>query len=86
MRDEPRIPLGSDYLLRDNVTADDNKQSRNMCDHSRTVRYGYPRPRLVVGPTVDHIHATVGSKTWNPHHPPMFERVILENPVQLLNM
>ena len=24
-RHEPRIPLGSDYLSRDNVTADDNK-------------------------------------------------------------
>ena len=47
-RDEPPIPSGSDYLSRDNVAADDNKQSRNMGDHSRTTRYGYPRPRRIV--------------------------------------
>ena len=38
-----------------------------MCDHSRTIRYGYPRPWRMVGPTLDHIHAAVGSRTWNPH-------------------
>ena len=37
-----------------------------MGDHSRTIRYGYPRPRRMVRPTLDHIHAT-GSRTWNPH-------------------
>ena len=40
------------------VTTDDNKYSRNMGDHSRTIRYGYPRPRRMVGPTRDNIHAT----------------------------
>ena len=28
----------------------------------------------MVGPTRDNIHATVGSITWNPNRPPMFER------------
>ena len=85
-RHEPRILFGGNYLSRDIVTTDDNKYSRNMGEHSRTIRYGYPRPRRMVGPTRDNIHATVGSRTWNPHSPPMFERVILENPVQLFNI
>ena len=42
-----------------------------MCDHSRTIRYGYPRPRRMVGPTLDHIHATVGAGTCNPQLPSM---------------
>ena len=35
-------------------------------DHSRAIRYGYPRPQRMVGLTLDNIHATVGSRTWNP--------------------
>ena len=66
-RHEPRIPFGGDFVSRDNVTADDNKSSRIMGDHSRTIRHGYPRPRRMVGPALDNIHATVGSITWNPH-------------------
>ena len=36
-RREPWIHFGSDELSQDNVTADDNKESTNIGDHSRIV-------------------------------------------------
>lgn len=38
------------------------------------------------GTDAGHIHATVGSRAWHPHRPPMFESEILENPVHFTNI
>ena len=83
-RREPRIPFGSVLVTGQLSLLMTTSSPGIWVTTVAQLRYGCPRPRRMVGPTLDNIHATVGSRIWNPHVPsfliPILHQYFSEKP------